>query len=290
MTGQTDHTHHHNHHHHAAHRRHERRRMVRRVLVAAGVALSVLGLSVLVLTILHPQLLMRLAGMQTDDAPSRLRAASPHVAGHYDGLDVSHHQGAIDWTVVGRNRNVQFVYVKATEGSSFVDHRYAANVAGARRAGIAVGSYHYLTSGSSMRAQFRNFYGVVDRRQQDVVPMVDIEKEGIPGWSRRQMQDSLAVFIRLIETHYYCTPMIYAHARFYNDNLAPRFNRYRLFLAHYNVREPVVAGNGRHDLWQHSDQGTVDGINRLVDLDVFSEGTTLQDIHMPPWRPVPAQR
>ena len=287
MTHQQSNRHHRSLHAYEEHwRRKHRANLRRRAFAIVGVALMMLALAFIVLTLVSPQLLMRLSGSQGGNRMAT-NAQSPHASGRYDGLDISHHQGHVEWGRVGRNPNVQFVYLKATEGSGFVDRCYARNVAGARRAGIAVGSYHYLTSGSSMLAQFRNFYSVVDRRKQDVVPMVDIEREGIRGWSRRQMQDSLAAFIHLIETHYLCTPMIYAHAKFYNDNLAPRFNHYRLFLARYNMQQPVVAGDGRHDLWQHTDQGVVEGIGSLVDLDVFSAGTTLADIHMPPYKPLP---
>jgi lysozyme len=51
-----------------------------------------------------------------------------------------------------------------------------------------------------------------------------------------------------------------------------------LFLAHYNINLPIVAGAGTHNIWQHSDQGIVDGIETPVDLNVFTQGTTLKDI------------
>ena len=68
--------------------------------------------------------------------------------------------------------------------------------------------------------------------------MIDIEEEGVRRWSKQEILDSLAYMIRLIEQHYHCSPMIYAYTKFYNENLAPRFNNYHLFLARYNVREP----------------------------------------------------
>ena len=40
------------------------------------------------------------------------------------GIDVSHHQGAIDWQAVARD-GVQFAYLKATEGTTFTDPAYA---------------------------------------------------------------------------------------------------------------------------------------------------------------------
>ncbi len=283
-------SHRHRHHSYEAHlRRNRRRQLHRRLLTIAAALLAVVVFAFLMLVAFCPDMLAEWTdpGVARDRRPYGTATPDANLMQRYDGLDISHHQGTIDWQKVGDDKAIQFVYIKATEGGDFVDRCYARNLAGAKSVGIAVGAYHYLTSGSSAHAQFRNFYGVVDRKAQDVVPMVDVEEEGVRGWTRRQMQDSLAVFIQLVEKHYLCSPIIYSYAKFYNANLASHFNGYRLFLAHYDTARPVVAGNGRHDIWQHTDRGSIDGIGCPVDLDVFSEGTSLHDIMMPPYRPLP---
>ena len=45
------------------------------------------------------------------------------------GIDVSHHNGEINWKQVP---DVEFVYIKATEGATFVDPMYQQNIKGAR--------------------------------------------------------------------------------------------------------------------------------------------------------------
>jgi len=55
------------------------------------------------------------------------------------GVDVSRHQGDIDWTAVERAPQIGFAYLKATEGGDWVDPRFAANWQAARRAGLRVG-------------------------------------------------------------------------------------------------------------------------------------------------------
>ena len=42
------------------------------------------------------------------------------------GVDVSHYQGEIDWKVLGR-QDIDFAYIKATEGSSHVDEKFSQN-------------------------------------------------------------------------------------------------------------------------------------------------------------------
>ena len=55
------------------------------------------------------------------------------------GIDVSKHQGLIDWQQVAQTK-VAFVYVKATEGASLVDPRYKENIKSAKKAGFKVGA------------------------------------------------------------------------------------------------------------------------------------------------------
>ena len=114
-------------------------------------------------------------------------------------------------------------------GALIIAH-YAYNVANARKHGILVGSYHYLRSSSSIREQFLNFTRMAKVGDQDLIPMIDIEKRG--SWSRRELIDSLTEFANLIQAHYGVQPMIYSTMTFYNHNLAPYFNKYPLVIIH----------------------------------------------------------
>lgn len=57
------------------------------------------------------------------------------------GIDVSHHQGTIDWKKV-KAAGVQYVFLKATEGATFVDKMYATNRAAAKAVGIPLSLIH----------------------------------------------------------------------------------------------------------------------------------------------------
>jgi lysozyme len=65
------------------------------------------------------------------------------LPGERYGIDVSHHQGVIDWERVA-NDGISFAYMKATEGNEFVDERFADNWRGAANAGLDRGAYHYF--------------------------------------------------------------------------------------------------------------------------------------------------
>uniref|UniRef100_A0AB33JPU5 GH25 family lysozyme n=4 Tax=unclassified Prevotella TaxID=2638335 RepID=A0AB33JPU5_9BACT len=210
--------------------------------------------------------------------PRHRKAHVSHL--RYDGIDVSHHQGTIDWQTVARNPRIKFVYIKATQGVTVTDELYRRNIREARKYGLRCGSYHFLSSASPVRAQFRHFCAVVKKSQQDLIPMVDIEREGVRGWSRKQMQDSLSLFVRLLKLHYGKSPLVYSQVNFYNKNLAPQFNHYFLCLGKYSASRPQIKGLGRHNIWQFSERGRVQGIRGFVDLNRFMSGTSIRHIRL----------
>jgi GH25 family lysozyme M1 (1,4-beta-N-acetylmuramidase) len=73
------------------------------------------------------------------------------------GLDVSDHQPSINWSVV-RAHGAQFAYIKATEGTGFVNPDFASQYNGSYRVGLIRGAYHFALPGhSSGAAQARYF-------------------------------------------------------------------------------------------------------------------------------------
>lgn len=198
----------------------------------------------------------------------------------YDGIDVSRHNGTIDWKAVRRyNKNIQYVYVKATEGTGHTDRRYIENAREAHRHGFKVGIYHYFTSRSSAHDQFNWFRSQANLTWQDLAPIVDVED--FKGWqSKQQLQDSLMMFARLVKQHYNKLPIIYTHQNFYNTYLAPRFNRHFLFIAAYRRSAPTING-AKYDMWQFTDQGRVRGIKGPVDLSRFSSTMTVKKLKLP---------
>ena len=196
----------------------------------------------------------------------------------YDGIDISKYQGKIDWKKVKANRKIKFVYIKATEGATLSDRRYKTNLEGARAVDIPVGSYHFFTSQRSAKEQFANFKRHVPKSKQDLLPMVDVEEDGVHGCSREKLQKSLDEFMQLVKQEYGKYPLLYCPLDFYNKMLAPEFNKYYIFIARYGKSAPRLHGPGKHNLWQYSEKGRIDGIPNLVDLDKFENGTSVRDI------------
>lgn len=196
----------------------------------------------------------------------------------YNGIDVSKHQGKIEWNKVAQDPKIQFVYIKATEGATLVDKNYQRNFKQAQAAGFKVGSYHFFTSYKTAQAQFENFKRHVDKNAQDLLPMVDVEETGNRYAKRQTLQAHLAEFMELIRKEYGKYPLLYSQYKFYNELLAPEFNKYFIFMARYGSSEPVLRGGGKYNIWQYTERGHIDGIKETVDLDRFCNGTTLNDI------------
>lgn len=148
------------------------------------------------------------------------------------GIDISHHQGTIDWVKVKEQMpNLAFVYVKASEGEDYVDPKFLANAKGASVQGYRIGAFHYFRMTSSPRAQFRNFKRQMDKIHLDLIPMVDVERAD--GHDRKEVQDSLRVLLNLLKEEYGKIPMIYGTNRSYNELCAPEFNDYPLYIGRY---------------------------------------------------------
>lgn len=94
------------------------------------------------------------------------------------GIDVSHHQGSIDWSLM-RHYGIQFAGLKATEGDAFIDSQFARNLRNARAAGVVVFAYHYQRSVATATEQVANIVRVVPK---DCPVVVDVEAgSGIVG-------------------------------------------------------------------------------------------------------------
>lgn len=208
-----------------------------------------------------------------------LSSSNYHKTSQCDfGIDVSRHNGKIDWMKVKKSHKLQFVYVKATEGASYTDPLYAKNITEARKAGFPVGSYHYFRMTSSAHAQFKNFVSAVKSHKQDLLPMVDVETTD--KHSAKETRDSLNVFIRLIKAHFGKAPMIYATNRSYNEICGPAYNKYHLYIGRYGNNAPKIKGEGQYSIWQYSEKGSIRGVPKPVDLARFNSRYSLKDIKL----------
>ena len=197
----------------------------------------------------------------------------------YDGIDISRHQGRIHWDVLRHNSDIDFIYIKATEGKKTIDPLYHKNVEKAHEAGFMVGAYHFLHKRSTGKAQFEHFLRVTKDSPLDLLPVVDVEDDGMRGKSRKEIQTILRDFLVAAKAHYGKSPIIYCNENYYNRYLSPEFDSYYLYIASYS-HKPVLEGKPRYDIWQFSERGRVRGIWNWVDLNRFAPGRSVDDIKL----------
>jgi lysozyme len=131
------------------------------------------------------------------------------------GVDVSHHQGEIDWEEL-RQEGADFAYIKATEGGDHRDRNFLSNWEGATRAKVARGAYHFFTLCRPGIEQASNFIATVPNTPDALPPVVDLEFGGNCSArpSRQVFLAELGRFLRAIEVHSGKPAMLYLTKEF----------------------------------------------------------------------------
>lgn len=93
-----------------------------------------------------------------------------------NGVDVSNHNGTVDFKKLKQN-GIDYVYIKATEGTTYRDPKCASHYQSARNSGLKIGFYHYLKGTSSPETQAENCYNSTKQFQHDLVLMLDVEED-----------------------------------------------------------------------------------------------------------------
>jgi lysozyme len=208
-----------------------------------------------------------------------VRAADPAEAApaRTPGIDVSRWQDDIDWPKVAAT-DVEFVIMKATEGSKYEDPTYVTNLAGATAARLSVGSYHVATpkdTAADPVAEADHFVATARNAVGDVLPVLDIEHTG--GLKVSQLQDWVQAWVMRVKARTGVRPMIYASPYFWRTYLGDSRwfadHGYPLWIANWKVNEPDVPaanwGGEGWTFWQWTSEGRVHGITTNVDRDHF---------------------
>lgn len=187
-------------------------------------------------------------------------------AGERYGVDVSNHQGEIDWERVADD-DMKFAYIKATEGGDYVDEWFERNWEGADAAGLDRGAYHFFTLCRPGREQAANFLAVVPRDPDALPPSVDLELAGNcsarpdRAWVERELGD----FLDAVETATGQRVVLYTGDDFEGEyHLRAELNRpiwHRRILL-----RPDVDGWW---IWQVHGWASIDGINGGADLNIM---------------------
>ncbi len=189
------------------------------------------------------------------------------------GIDISHHQGAIDWSALAAQPNVRFAIMKATEGGDHRDTRFAENWQAAKNAGIVRGAYHFFTFCRPGRDQAQNVLATVPLEQGTLPLAIDLEFTGNCGKvpTREELSGELKAFFGELNGAYPGKPIFYLDQPFFDQYLR---GHEEMFPAHHLwlrsiAEEPLVGDCGRWSIWQFADTGSLAGIQGAVDLNAL---------------------
>ncbi|MDR0803025.1 GH25 family lysozyme [Fluviicola sp.] len=184
------------------------------------------------------------------------------------GLDVSHHQGVIDWDLLltekGFDTIIDFVYCKVTEGSDHIDTQWQRNRDYLNKHGISNGAYHYFNPKSLPRPQAAFFLANYQIRSIDLPPVLDVEDE---GFSDEDLRTKIQIWCEEVKKATGIKPIIYTSLHFYETKFRGKMDGYNFWIAAYD-REPEYMTDREVLHWQFSKSGRLPGISEDVDLNV----------------------
>jgi lysozyme len=194
------------------------------------------------------------------------------------GIDVSHHNGRVDWNAAAK-AGVVFAFAKATEGPTFVDGWFANHWKGLRDAGLLRGAYHFFRPSKDPLAQADHFCDTVGPLGPgNLPPVLDIEDTPLKDeWKLVDGVDArldlLDQWVGRVVERLGRRPIFYTSGYFWRGTLgnSPRFADLLLWIARYGAKRPSLPGAWKDwAFWQYGDQGTLPGLAETFDVDRFN--------------------
>lgn len=183
------------------------------------------------------------------------------------GIDVSHHQGNVDWNKV--KGQIDYAILSVGYGDDITsqdDKQFHRNAKECTRLGIPFGVYiySYATSTVQAKSEADHVLRLLKGYKLDYPVYYDLEDAGTTGkCSNKIIADMAEVFCNAIEKTGYWAG-IYANTSWFNNKLTDnRFNKWVKWVAQYNT---TCTYKGKHDMWQYASDGRVNGISGNVDM------------------------
>ena len=205
----------------------------------------------------------------TFDSEGRLAKSSGTM-----GIDVSKHNGNIDWNAV-KNSGVSYVIIRCgyrgySTGVLVEDPKFRTNIKGAKAAGLKVGAYFYsqavneveAVEEASMAIDLVKGYGL------NYPLFLDVEASGgrADGISRETRTAVCKAFCQTVQNSG-ISAGVYANKNWFTEKInTASLTSYRLWLAQY-ASSPTYTAT-RYDLWQYSSTGRISGISTKVDMNI----------------------
>ena len=202
------------------------------------------------------------------------------------GIDVSQHQGKIDWAAV-RNSGVEFAIIRVgyrgqTQGGIYEDRYFKTNMSGAIANGIKVGVYFYSTAINEEEALEEAAWVVKKIAPYSVTyPVVydfeDFNAHRCANVDGAQATKNALIYLNYVKSNGY-EPMMYANKSDITKRMSRGSFSCKFWLAHYTEKTDYT---GNVNMWQYTSQGNVPGISGGVDMNIayFNYGTVAAPKH-----------
>lgn len=184
-----------------------------------------------------------------------------------NGIDVSKHQGTIDWKKV-KDSGVEFAIIRAGYGKSISqkDPQFETNYKGCKSVGIPCGAYwySYATSMDEARKEAAVCLEVLKGKQLEYPIYFDIEESSQLRLGKSACSAIARAFLETLESVGYFAG-IYSSKSHLETYISEEIrNRYAVWVAHYGVSKTSYKGD--FGIWQKSENGKISGITGNVDL------------------------
>ncbi|MES9793105.1 GH25 family lysozyme [Priestia megaterium] len=184
-------------------------------------------------------------------------------------IDVSNHQGDVNWKQVAAN-GVKGVYLKLTEGTTFLDKKSYKNYLGAKNAGLRVGFYCFSHVTNDPKKEVDFFLKKLADMKPDMPHCLDLEND--KGQSKNRITSFALEWLEYMEKKTGITPILYTMMGFLPNFTSQKLARYPLWIARYNGKDNPGSSSiwSKWAMYQYTDKGKVKGITGNVDLDAMS--------------------
>ena len=183
------------------------------------------------------------------------------------GIDVSRHQGTIDWSQV--KPNIDFAIIRCGYGSDFTkqdDTQWQANVSACESLGIPYGVYLYSYAVNTLNAasEAQHALRLLQGHRPTLPVFYDLEDNSISSsCSKTEILEHAKIFCNALRNAGY-TPGVYASKYWWTTYLtSSEYDQWERWVAQYNTS---CTYSGNHNYWQYTDKGSVPGISGNVDM------------------------
>ena len=188
-------------------------------------------------------------------------------------MDVSRHQGVIDWAKVKASGRVNGVMIRAMGNSGagkaskpYLDPYFARNYAECTRVGMPVGVYGYFKATTKAQAdkELAYFKKLLTGRSFELPVAVDIEDEVQKPLGKAALTNLTAHMLSTVESVY---ALLYTGLWFGNTFLymgGAELKPYDVWLAAYRTKKPTPGWP--FGMWQYTSAARVPGVTTNVDM------------------------